>query len=258
MPEHHEDFREWAQFYYNITPFDSCEGLGNKKAPVCRIQERNYLAKGKYITTSHTDTEQKCMIKCMRHDRCMAFNYHAVKKTCILMRKMLCMSPSPLNNTRYLFVHLYPCKGQPVWSSVRPEERSWSWVTTDDPRNNADIMKLPGVNNLYVSRTLYHGYYLPGFWRRDGEGFRSVDPVTMQVMPSENFWLSPILLFSGSRILLETQYRIAPCLWLDSQMECRCILWSIDIFGQVEILKRGFLDSIITSQKLYISLHRLT
>ena len=121
------------------------------------------------------------MIKCMRHDRCMAFNYHAVKKTCILMRKMLCMSPSPLNNTRYLFVHSYPCKGQPVWSSVRPEERSWSWVTTDDPRNNADIMKLPGVNNLYVSRTLYHGYYLPGFWRRDGEGFRSVDPVTMQV-----------------------------------------------------------------------------
>ena len=43
VAEHHEDFREWVQFYYNITPFDSCEGLGNKKAPVCRIQERKLI-----------------------------------------------------------------------------------------------------------------------------------------------------------------------------------------------------------------------
>ena len=43
------------------------------------------------------------------------------------------------------------------------------------------MLKLPGTNTRYVSRTLFHGYFLPGFWRGDGEGFRAVDPVTIQV-----------------------------------------------------------------------------
>ena len=94
------------------------------------------------------------------------------------MPKVGCMSSSSLNNTWHLFVHLYPCKRQPVWFSVRPEERGWFWVTTDNPRNNAALLKLPGTNTRYVSRTLFRGYYLPGWWRPDGEHFRAVDPVT--------------------------------------------------------------------------------
>ena len=156
-------------------------GLVTKMRLCVEYKKENYLAKGEYITTSHANTEHKCMIKCMRHYPCTAFNYHAVNKTCILMPELWCMSPSSLNDTRYLLVQLNPCKQQPVFTSIRPEERGWSWVTTDDPSNNADILKLPGFNNRDISRTLYHGYYLPGFWRGDGEGFRAVDPVIMQV-----------------------------------------------------------------------------
>ena len=154
-------------------------GLVTKMRLCVEYKKENHLAKGEYITTSHANTEHKCMIKCMRHYPCMAFNNHAVNKTCILMPELWCMSPSSLNDTRYLLVQLNPCKQQPVFISIRPEERGWSWVTTDDPSNNADILKLPGFNNRDISRTLYHGYYLPGFWRGDGEGFRAVDPVTM-------------------------------------------------------------------------------
>ena len=204
-------------------------GLVTKRRLCVEYKKENYLANGEYITTSHADTEQKCMIKCMRHDPCMAFNYHEVTKTCILMPELWCMSPSSLNNTRYLFVHLYPCKRQPVWFSVRPEERSWSWVTTDDPSNNADIIKLPGFNTRYVSRTLYHGYYLPGFWRGDGEGFRAVDPVTIQVTKCA----------SGEFLAVsDTSFQWA--LYTAGDAVPDCAKWNADVYCEVSIFLFGW------------------
>ena len=140
------------------------------------------MAKSTIIATLHADTEPKCMVNCVRRYPCMAYNYHAEEKTCILMAEMWCMAPSSLNHTSYLFAHLHPCKLQTVWYSVRPADHNWYWVTTDDPRNNADIIKLPGYDARYVSRTLYQGYYLPGWWRpNELNKFRSVDPVTPEV-----------------------------------------------------------------------------
>ena len=148
-----------------------------KRRLCVEYKKENYFVEGKHIVTLHADAEQKCMVNCVRRNPCMAFNYHAKEKTCILMPKVRCMVPSPLANTSYLLVHLHPCKLQPVWYSVRPVARSWYWVTTDDPSNNVNIIKLQGNDLRYIGRVLYQGFYLPGWWSTGG-GFRAVHPVT--------------------------------------------------------------------------------
>ena len=126
------------------------------------------------------------MASCVRRHPCTAFNYHIMNKTCILMPEVKCMTPSSLNNPGYLFVHLQACTSQPVWFSVRPADHGWHWVTTDDPSHNVAIVNVPGSTTRQVSRTLYRGYYLPG-WRRDHEdGFRALDPATLKVTKCPN------------------------------------------------------------------------
>ena len=49
------------------------------------------------------------MISFTRDYRGMSFNYHRVKKSCILMSDVICMAPSSLNSASHLFVHFYPC-----------------------------------------------------------------------------------------------------------------------------------------------------
>ena len=152
--------------------------LTTKRRLCVEYKKENYLDKSEYITTVHADTEGKCMASCVRRYPCMAFNYHIINKTCILMRRVNCMAPSSLNNPGYLFVHLQACKLQSVWFSVRPADRGWHWVTTDDPGKNADIINVPGSFDRYVSRTLYRGHYLPGWWQDDKSTFRTVEPAT--------------------------------------------------------------------------------
>ena len=153
-----------------------------KRRLCIKYKKENFLADSRYIIIeSRAETENMCMISCMRRDPCMAFNYHVIYKTCILMPQFKCMAPSSLNNTSYLFVCLQSCKLQPVWFSVRPEESNWQWVAIKDPRKNANVIKIPGPNARYVSRTLYQGYYLPGWWLPIGGPFRTVDPVSSTV-----------------------------------------------------------------------------
>ena len=150
--------------------------LTTKRRLCVEYKKENYLAKSEHITTVHADTEGKCIASCVRRHPCMAFNYHIINKTCILMPEVKCMTPSSLNNPGYLFVHLQACKLQPVWFSVRPADHGWHWVTTDDPGKNVDIINVPGTIKSYVSRTLYRGYYLPGWCFSDKNTFRAVDP----------------------------------------------------------------------------------
>ena len=111
------------------------------------------------------------------------------------MRAVTCMAPSSLKNTGYMFAHLHACELRSVWLSVRPAERSWHWVTADDPSNNVNIVELPNQPTRYISRTLYQGYYLPGWWREDKKkSFRAVDPVTQRITKCS---IGEFLAFSG-------------------------------------------------------------
>ena len=139
------------------------------------------MVETKYIAMLHAETENICMVSCVRQYPCMSFNYNGMNKTCMLMPQLKCMAPNFLDNAWYLFVHLQSCKLEPVWSSCRPADRNWQWIITKHPGNHADTVKLTGLNIRYVSRILYQGYYLPGWWRDDGYKFRAADPVTLEV-----------------------------------------------------------------------------
>ena len=154
-----------------------CPGncLTTKRRLCVEYKIENYMEESDHIAKVHADTEGKCMASCVRRDPCMAFNYHRIDKTCILMPEVKCMAPSSRNNSWYLFVLLQTCQLRPVWFSVRLADRSWRWVITDDPGNNADIINVPGSTTRYVSRILYRGYYLPGWWNNDSNAFRAVD-----------------------------------------------------------------------------------
>ena len=143
-----------------------------------QFKKENYFVQVQHIENLHADTEHKCMVNCVRRYPCMAFNYHVLNKTCILMPELGCMTPIPPFSSRYLLVHLQPCKLQPPWRSVPPPESIWHWVITDDPNNNTHTVM---VQHYFVSRTLYQGYYLLGWWFSDGWDFRAVEPVTYQV-----------------------------------------------------------------------------
>ena len=151
-----------------------------KRRLCIEYKKENYLAQSRYIAKLHAETENNCMVSCVRRYRCLAFNYHVMNKTCILMSQVKCMAPSSLNNSWYLFVHLHSCQLQPVWFSVRPVYRNWKWIISKHPENDADTVKITGSYTRYVSRTLYHGYYLPCWWMADGQKFRAVDPVTLK------------------------------------------------------------------------------
>ena len=167
----------WVIMLYFLLSPGNC---AIKKRRLCiEYKKENYLATSRHIAKLHAETENKCMVSCVRRPPCMAFNYHAVSKTCILMPRLTCMAPNSLSDSWYLFVHLQSCTLQPVWFSVRPADRNWGWIIKN-PKNDAGTVKLTGSYTRYVSRALYRGYYLPGWWMAGDPKFRVVDPVTLK------------------------------------------------------------------------------
>ena len=168
--------------------------LVTKRRLCVQYKKENYLLMNEYITESHVDTEDKCMVHCVRHNTCMAFNYHILNKTCFLLPDGLhCLQPRS-NNTSYLFVQLQPCKLQPVWLSLRPPDHNWHWIETSDPSYTAGTVKSTGVFSRYVARSLYQGRYLLGWWRDDAHAFRLADPFTQQAIkcPKGEFLVFPV------------------------------------------------------------------
>ena len=153
-----------------------------KRRGCVEYRKENYFVATGHLEEIYTATERQCMKNCMWHRPCTAFNYHAVNKLCILLPGLECMTPNPENSSGYVFVHLTTCKFQPVYTSVRPADRNWYWSTTDNLGENTGFVVLPGGLTRWVSRVLYRGYYLPGWWGEDGYGFRAVDPVSAQVV----------------------------------------------------------------------------
>ena len=206
----------WVLLFCLLNP---AHCLLTKRRLCVEYKREHYLINTTYIATLHTETENNCMTSCVRLDPCMAFNYHLVQKKCILMPQVQCMAPNSFNSSWYLFVNLQSCKRQQVWFSVRPADGNWHWITTDDPSNNTDILHVDGVR--YVSRILYRGYYLPGWWniKRRRLLFRTVDPATSQVISCPR---GEFLAFSGPLSYKWSPYTagdpLPPCALILSQL----------------------------------------
>ena len=50
---------------------------------------------GEHLELKRTETENQCMISCAFYHSCMAFNYHVVNQTCILLPEVECMPLAP-------------------------------------------------------------------------------------------------------------------------------------------------------------------
>ena len=148
-----------------------------------------WIQKGKLLCERSVHHKRICWDRKQMHDQLRAASslygfqlIHVKNKTCILMPAVKCMASTSPNSSWYLFVHLQFCRQLPVWFSVRPADRGWYWIPTDDPSNDTVLVELNSAISIrYVSRTLYRGYYLPGWWRTKDNVFRYADPVTQDV-----------------------------------------------------------------------------
>ena len=230
----------WVLLFCLLNP---AHFLLTKRRLCVEYKKEHYLINTTYIATLHTETENNCMTSCVRHDPCMAFNYHLVQKKCILMPQVQCMAPNSFNSSWYLFVHLQSCKRQQVWFSVRPADGNWHWITTDDPSNNTDILHVDGVR--YVSSILYRGNRVGGTLNVDDScsALLTLQHHKLYLVPVESSWhFLGRCLISGPRILQEIHYHPVPWYFLNFWMEHPSILWGIKIVRQE--IKR--LDSTIT------------
>ena len=133
--------------FYSVLYF-----FGVEEKICVEYRKYNYCVGRGQLKEMHAETEHRCMIKCVRHHPCMAFNYHAINKTCVLLPEVECIPPSPDNGSGYVyvFVHLTACNFQSVYTSVRPADRNWYWSISDNPSDNTDVILLPGTTTRYV------------------------------------------------------------------------------------------------------------
>ena len=119
-----------------------------------------------------------CMFKCARHPSCAAINVRINGTGCELLQ-----ASSTCQVTNYVegwvLISLSECDGVPPWLTTSPADSGWQWITADDPFSEEGLVYMVDrYAHRFVSRVLYRGLYLPGWWRNDGEGFRSIDPFT--------------------------------------------------------------------------------
>ena len=213
--------------------------LTTKRRLCVEYKKYKYLSNTNQITTLSAESEERCLVSCVRRYPCVAFNYHSISKTCILLPEVTCMTPSSHYDNWNLFVHLHPCKQRPVWISLRPAERSWHWVTIDDPSNTSDVVKLPNSPDRYVSRTLYQGYYLPGWWPgASNKPFRAVYPAPPKVTMCP---FGELLAFADSSFYWWTSYTAG-----DVLPECALPLSQLPNGTPLYIVKYGFRKSNIS------------
>ena len=73
------------------------------KGHLCiEYKKKNYLAKSRHITELYAKNGNEFIVRCVRPNPCMVFNYHLINKKCILMPRLKCMARSYFNNTWYL------------------------------------------------------------------------------------------------------------------------------------------------------------
>ena len=124
---------------------------------------------------THIGTRSLCMVQCVRHSDCWAFNYHPDSATCTLLPAAGCMTLESQNG--YLYVHLSDCNMVTVKEIHRPPDGGWHWARTNSPASRNDLIQLPGQKIRYVSRVYYDGLYLLGWYQPTSDTpFRAVSP----------------------------------------------------------------------------------
>ena len=126
-------------------------------------------------------TRSLCMVQCVRHSDCWAFNHHPDSATCILLPAAGCMTLDGQHG--YLYIHLSDCHMLPVKEIHRHSDGGWRWVRTNSPASRNDLIKLPGQTIRYVSRVYHDGLYLPGWYHPAADTpFRAVSIEDNQVV----------------------------------------------------------------------------
>ena len=220
----------WVIIFFLLQNSGIC--LTTKRRLCVEYKKETYLEKSQHITTVHANTEGKCLASCVRRYPCMALNYHIINKTCILMRRVKCMAPTSLNNPGYLFVHLQSCKLQ--YGSLFVQQ---TMAGTGSPpmilarmlissTSLAPSYATPAVRCTGVITSQAGGLVM----ERHSEPLTLLPPKLRGVRIESSWLFLTLLLFGGSRILLETRCRIA--LW-----QCRnCEMGPLSILLNITLL----------------------
>ena len=123
-----------------------------------------------------------CLFQCSRHPPCAATNVHINGTGCeLLQASSTCEDTNHVQG--WVFVSFSECYGAPPWLTIRPADSGWQWITADDPISQEGLVYMVDWRaHRFVSRVLYRGLYLPGWWKNDVGRFRTIDPLTNTVI----------------------------------------------------------------------------
>lgn len=140
------------------------------------------------ISTRSGLTKQACMIECVRHVDCMAFNYGHSGGLCEFFPAIsACQEPGEAKG--FVFFHLGQCEMNftPCWGSPR---LSSQWEALG---RSPDTSRLVAMGTRYVSMLFHKGLYLPGWFQSGEELHHIVTPgnYTMATCPDGYFLTFP-------------------------------------------------------------------
>ena len=155
-----------------------CDSAVKKARRCVEYEILNYRRHELFLQQHVSLSRDHCMFKCARHPSCAAINVRINGTGCELLQ-----TASTCQVTNYVqgwvLISFPICDGVPPWLTIRPADSGWQWITADDPFNEEGLIyTIDWVAHRFVSRVLYRGLYLPGWWRNDAERFRTIDPFT--------------------------------------------------------------------------------
>ena len=150
---------------------------------------KDYRWIGPSLANLYVSDQIHCMKQCALNQNCWAFNYGHQQGLCELMRRRRdCMSI--MEQPDFHFVHWISCDMVAPWRKLNPKDISWQWVDPSSSLNMSTLVSLSNTNSRYVSRVLYRGMFLPGWWQLGK--FRTAAPFGERVICENQYgqWLS--------------------------------------------------------------------
>ena len=144
----------------------------------------NYHSEAPVLDTYFMITQNRCFMLCMRLKECQAHQFRHDDGLCeLLPTTEYCL---PQNVTYGMTcIELNTCGQYPPRQAFLPRTDGWHWVSTTSDLSDALTVGEFGVVR-YVSRVFERGLYLPGWWRADSFGFRTVRPYHVSVVCSSS------------------------------------------------------------------------
>lgn len=153
-------------------------GSVNKKK-LC-VEFRLQSSHGNYSLLQQTATreEHACMLNCIKHPICMAYNYWATTGMCELLPPLPPCSET-IHQPESIFVHLAVCNAIPSWEVGRFDwdllgicrGKLWYNDTANWPDDSMLIIT-DGIHKRVLSASPYKGLYLPRWILKDEPEFR--------------------------------------------------------------------------------------